>query len=141
VKSTIIEVTNGFNWGKFLVARFDADEWEYRSQIDKMSNSTGILPIRLLRSLGWGPDHFLFLDLQTGEGAMFRVGGLARADLNKHCVWVCPMAEPALAWLLRQDLSDLDALPALVELTEAEAPSAMHGYRRPGEQEPFVEFV
>ena len=137
---TIIEVTNGFNWGKFLVARFD-DEWSYRSAIDTMNSSTGALPIRLLPSLGWGRDHFLFLDLQTGEGAIFRHGGMARADLNKHRIWVCPMAEPALLWLYSQDLSDLTALPALVELTEAEAPSAMQGYRRTGDRTFCVEFT
>lgn len=129
----IIEVTNGFNWGKFLLGRFD-DEWDYQSTIDT-------LPIRLLRALGWGRDHFLFLDLQTGEGAIMRHGGKARADLNSHRIWVCPMAEPALVWLYAQDLSNLDALPALVELTEAEAPSAMQGYRRAGDQTFCVEFV
>lgn len=141
MKVKLIEVTNGFNWGKFLVAGFDADEWGYRSQIDTMAGSTGVLPLRLLPALGWSADHFWFLDLQTGEGAMFRHGGMARADLDKHRVWVCPMAEPTLAWLYRQDLTDLDALPALVEFTEAEAPSAMQGYRRQGDQRFLVEFT
>lgn len=136
----IIEVTNGFNWGKFLVGRFD-DEWEYKSAIDTMTGSTGGLSIRLLPTLGWGRDHFLFVDLQTGEGAIFRHGGFAPADLNKHRIWVCPMAEPALVWLYRQDLADFDVLPALVELTEAEAPSAMLGYRRSGDLTFCVEFV
>lgn len=140
MKLKIIEVTNGFNWGKFLVGRFD-DEWDYRSTIDSMAGSTSSMPIRLLRACGWGRDHFLFLDLQTGEGAIFRHGGMARADLNSHRIWVCPMAEPALVWLYSQDLSSLDALPALVELTEAEAPSSMQGYRRAGDQAFCVEFV
>jgi hypothetical protein len=42
------------------------------------------------------------------------------------------MYEPFLTWLYRQDLTDLDALPDLVNLTEQEAPSAMRGHRRTG---------
>ena len=61
--------------------------------------------------------HLVVLDLQTGEGAIFMPGGLAAADLDKHGIWVCPLFEPFLAWLYKQDLSDLDALPAVVEIT------------------------
>lgn len=132
-----VEVTNGFNFGKFAVCRFEEHELAYTSVLD----ATMGMQIRLIGGRGWGPDHLLILDLQTGEGAMFRPGGLARADLNKHKIWVCPMFEPFLAWAWKQDLSDLDVLPALVELTELEAPSSMHGYRRTGVQEPFVEFT
>jgi hypothetical protein len=46
--------------------------------------------------------------------------------------WVCPLFEPFLAWLLAQDLSDLDALPDFAELPDA--PGAMFGYRRAGWQ-------
>ena len=28
-------------------------------------------------------------DLQTGEGAIFRPGGLASYDLDKHQLWIC----------------------------------------------------
>lgn len=70
------------------------------------------------------------LDLQTGEGAFFRPGGYAAADLEKHRVWVCPLFEPFLEWLYRQDLTDLGQLPRLVELPDAEF--AMRGYRRAG---------
>ena len=70
------------------------------------------------------------LRLQTGEGAMFRPGGSPAADLDKHAVWVCPLFQPFLAWLYEQDLTDLDALPAHVELPDAEF--AFAGYRRPG---------
>jgi hypothetical protein len=132
-----LEVSNGFNWGKFVVGRFETDELRYESVID----ATMGYKIRLIGGRGWGPDHFLFLDLQTGEGGIFRHGGSARADLNKTRLRVCPMAEPALVWLYGQDLSDLDALPALVEFTEAEAPSSMQSYRRAGDQSFCVEFV
>lgn len=115
----IIEATNGFNWGKFLLARFDS-EWSYRSPI-------GNLP--LLRGRGWGPEHLIVFDLETGEGFILLPGGLASADLAKHDVWVCPMCEPFLEWLYRQDLRDLSKLPATVEV---EAESALRGYRRSG---------
>lgn len=77
-----------------------------------------------------GPQHLIVFDLQTGEErAFFLPGGLASADLNgKHQIWVCPMFEPFLAWLYKQDTSDLSALPALVNL--GDVPISMRGYRR-----------
>ena len=125
MKIKFVEVTNGErNWGKFLLGRF-SDEWEYRSAISKSSF--------LLQEVGWTPAHLLVLDIQTGEGAIFRPGGLAEYDLNKHKIWVCPMYEPFLEWLYKQDLSDLDKLPAMLDLEDA--PFAMYGYRRPGEKD------
>lgn len=119
----IIEVTNGpRNWGKFLVGAFAPEDWERKSRIDPERS--------LLRSIGHGHDEILVLDLQTNEGAMFRHGGLARADLAKHKVWVCPLFEPFLAWLYQQDVRDITTLPAHVDLPDA--PFAMHGYRRTG---------
>jgi hypothetical protein len=124
MKTVIVEATNGpRNWGKFLIGRFDS-EWERFSEVD---------PDRvLLGRCGWSTKHIVVLDLQTGEGAIFLPGGLAAADLEKHRVWVCPLFEPFLAWLYAQDLNDLDALPKLIDLPDA--PFAMHGYRRSGEQ-------
>lgn len=122
----IIEVTNhdagGFNWGKFLVGRFD-QEWEYQSHIN--------VGRRLLSSVGWSTDVIMVFDLQTGEGALFRPKGLASADLHKHKIWVCPMFEPFLAWLYEQDLTDLQTLPPLVQI--ADPKSALSGYRRSGQ--------
>ena len=119
----LIEATNiavgGPNWGKFLVGRFD-NEWEYQSRIDRGT---------LLSRIGWAKNVIMVFDLQTGEGALFRPGGLASADLNKHRIWVCPMFEPFLAWLYKQDLTDLQALPAIVELDD---PGSFQGYRREG---------
>ncbi|MGI5292708.1 hypothetical protein ACQEVF_56685 [Nonomuraea polychroma] len=111
------------NWGKFLVGVPDV-EWERRSHVP--GNDSGI---PLLTQLGWGRQHVWVLDLQTGEGAFFRPGGHAPSDLNKHKIWVCPMFEPFLVWLYKQDLSNLDKLPTYVEL---EARFAFAGYRRPG---------
>lgn len=122
MKIKIIGATNGMNWGKFLVAQFDV-EW---SRYSTLAESR--LP--LLRQCGWGPEHVWVLDLQTGEGAYFRHGGFASADLNKHKIWVCPLFEPFLVWFYKQEL-DLEKLPALVELPEAEF--AFYGYRRSGE--------
>jgi hypothetical protein len=125
MKTKFIEATNGSmaNWGKFMVARFGPEEWARRSAIVEASWP-------LLRTVGWTGEHVLVVDLQTGEGAIFRPGGSAHADLEKHRVWVCPLFEPFLTWLYAQDLSDLDALPAHVDLPEAEF--AMQGYRRAG---------
>jgi hypothetical protein len=124
MKTKIIEATNGpQNWGKFMLGRFDA-EWQYRSAVADTPYGS------LLRGVGWTGEHLLVLDLQTGEGAIFRAGGCAPADLDKHRIWVCPLFEPFLTWLYTQDLADLDALPAHVDLPEAEF--AWQGYRRPG---------
>lgn len=132
--STIIEVTNGTNWGKFMVARFDRAEWGQRSRISGSHTP-------LLRQIGWGPEHVWVLDLQTGEGACVRPGGSAHADLERHKIWVCPMFEPFLEWLyayfkgqfqsIEAGLEDIQALPALVALDCPEK-SALSGYRRPG---------
>jgi hypothetical protein len=125
MKTKIIEATQnkdkGMNWGKFLLGQFDS-EWEYVSHMDGRKLLSGMC--------GWNKDHILVFDLQTGEGGIFRHGGLAVADLHKHKIWVCPMYEPFLEWLYQQDLTDLDKLPALVELPKA--PGALAGYRRKG---------
>lgn len=119
MKVKLVEVTNGErNWGKFLLGRFDS-EWEYASVIDGRS---------IIAGRGWDRHTLLVLDLQTGEGALFRPGGLASADLNKHQVWVCPMYEPFLNWLWKQP--DPMDIPAHVDLPDAEF--QMSGYRREG---------
>lgn len=123
METKIIEAHgNDFNWGKFLVARFDS-EWSQPSAVDPRISS-------LIRARGWTHRHLLVLDIETGEAAIFMPGGYAKADLDKHAIWVCPLFEPFLTWLYQQDLSSLDALPAAVELPDA--PAAMQGYRRPG---------
>lgn len=121
-----IEVSNGFNWGKFMLGRFDSEEWTARSAVEPAQP--------LIAGRGWTGDHLFVLDLQTGEGAVFRPGGCPRADLRKHQIWVCPMFEPFLEWLYTQDLRTIVTLPKSVELPNAE--SSMHGYRRDGPGKP-----
>jgi DNA-binding XRE family transcriptional regulator len=122
MKTKIIEVTQphpAFNWGKFMVLQFD-DEWWHTSLVDEGA--------RLLKTLGWGLHHVLVVDLQTGEGAFFALGGSAHHDLNDKRVRVCVLFEAFLEWLYTQEM-DLDALPGVVEL---DAPPALYGYRRSG---------
>ncbi len=126
IEATNAEGGGGINWGKFMVARFEDSEWAVRAAIDGLG---------LIGGRGWSPSHLIVFDLQTGEGAMFLPGGSPKHDLDKHRIWVCPMFEPFLAWLYKQDLSDLGSLPALVRFDETEAPSAMVGYRRGGRGE------
>jgi hypothetical protein len=75
------------------------------------------------------------LDLQTREGAAFKLGGSVQADLTKHQIWVCPMYEPFLEWLYQQPPDAVMALdlPAFVDLPDAEF--AFSGHRRPGPPE------
>lgn len=123
MQTKIIEASNGVNWGKFLLGRLGT-EWSRRSAYDKA-------PMPLLARCGWTRDqHLWVLDLQTGEGAYFRLGGHAGADLQKHRIWVCPLFEPFLTWLYEQDTRALELLPDSVELPHA--PAALYGHRREG---------
>lgn len=117
-----IEATDAteFNWGKFMVCRFEPGEWARQSEINNRST---------LMARGWTRDNVLVVDLATGEGAIFNPHGSAIHDLNeKHQIWVCPMFEPFLTWLYRQDLTDLAALPGMVSL--GNVPTSLAGYRR-----------
>lgn len=123
----IIEATNRVNWGKFLIGRFSEEEWARRCQMD------GSNPKRsLLSEIGWDHSNIWVLDLQTGEGACYRPGGLAKADLEKHKIWVCPLYESFLTWLYKQDITNLETLPDVIDL---EAESSLYGYRRSGKSE------
>ena len=125
MQTKFIETTNtdagGMNWGKFMVARFTESEWERRSEVGGQI---------MLAERGWSKDNLLVLDLQTGEGAVFKPKGYAKGDLDKHALWVCPLFEPFLGWLYEQNLTDIEKLPALVKIKNPE--SALYGYRRPG---------
>jgi hypothetical protein len=131
VKTKIIEAVQSRehpgNWGKFLVSALDG-EWARDSKVHPPG-------ARLLNACGWSSRHALVHDLQTGEGAFFKLGGYAHADLEKHAIWVCPLFEPFLEWLYEQARDsggqlDLDSLPDVVELPAAEF--ASQGHRRPG---------
>jgi len=133
VITKFIEVSNGpRNWGKFMLGRFDREEWARESNLPDADVRATFTHGKwsLLRQRGWTPAHVLVLDLETGEGGVFFPGGSAKADLDKHRIWVCPMYEPFLEWLYGQDLNDLSALPGHVDLPNA--PFAMAGYRREG---------
>lgn len=127
------------NWGKFMVARFDAEEMKRPSVVEAeylaQHPEINTLPGRsapLLRGR-WQERNVLVYDIQTGEGARFSASpGGHGADLEKHRIWVCPLFQPFLAWLYQQDLTDLDKLPAKIEFTEEEVQSEFRGYRRPG---------
>jgi len=85
---------------------------------------------RLLAHRGWTKEHLIVFDLETGEGAAFRPGGLAAADLERHRIHVCPLFEPFLEWLYKQDLSDLGRLPSRVKLVGPDL--ELSGRRRQG---------
>jgi hypothetical protein len=124
LKTVFIEATSPQgNHGKFMLARWEGEEWARRSPIHDH--------LQLL-ACGHDPQHLLVLDLETCEGAVMRPGGYAHADLEKHAIWVCPLFEPFLEWLWKQDCSDLDKLPKHVEVS---APLQFAGYRRPGPKE------
>lgn len=129
MKTKFIEAThedgNG-NWGKFAVCEWTNEEWNRASKIPGTYSSS------LLGCQGWDHRHYWVLDLATGEGACFRYRGHAKSDLDKHRVWVCPLFEPFLAWLYRQDFSSLDDLPDTVTFTHKEVEFRLSGYRRPG---------
>lgn len=125
----IIEATNNeLNWGKFMLMRPDT-EWS-RMALIALDGETLPPRIPLLRQIGWDRHHLWVLDLQTGEGAWFMPGGHARADLNKHRIWVCPLFEPFLEWVYEQDLQDITKLPDIIDLPNA--PFNFYGYRREG---------
>lgn len=131
MRTRIVEAHgNGFNWGKMLVGAFEPHEWEYKSQVPGVEGS-------VVRQQGWGPEHLFVMDLATGEGAIFRLGGLASADLRKHAVWVCvlfPAALEALYELYRQNPVDpvtfVDELPPVIETPNVIAD--FRGRRWPG---------
>ncbi len=124
-----VEAASGLNWGKFAVGRHSISELGEPSRVAPAQG------LSLILSRGWGGVNDAWvLDLQTGEGAVFHLGGLASADLEKHRIWVCPLYEPFLVWLyaLRQQAGNLwwDHLPRTLELPDA--PASFAGYRRPG---------
>lgn len=129
MKTHLIEATNEKNYGKFLLGVFDS---EHEREARVVLGPAG----KLLANCGWrGPNYMLVTDVQTGEGAIFRLGGHVKHDLNKHKIWVCPMFEFFLEWLYAQYNEDpkkvmsLD-LPELVNLDTNFF--SFSGYRRPG---------
>lgn len=116
----------GFNWGKFTVSVLEGVDWSVRSSISHE-------PVPLLAWRGWSPQHIIVFDLETGEGARFRHGGCARADLNKTGIWVCVLFEAFLTWVYAQDLAQFESWPSTVILPGVEADFS--GFRRGGPDE------
>src|SRR5438093_10064214 len=82
----------GGNWGKFLVARFEDDEWQRKSYVAKHDvEPEPSMDMGLLSARGWSRHDIIVFDLETCEGAAFKPGGSATADLDKHRVLVCPL--------------------------------------------------
>jgi hypothetical protein len=131
MNTKIVEATNGANWGKFLIGWFDLVEWARHSAI--LPGDDDLSQHSLLSLGGWSPEHFLLLDLDTGEGGLFRHRGLADQDLAKKHVSVGPMCEPFLDWLYNQPLDDVRSLnlPKVVTLANDRPASG----RRAGEGE------
>lgn len=129
MKTKIIEATQGseFNWGKFLVGEFDV-EWRRRSELPGND-----LPIPLLAQRGWAAHHILALDLETGEGIILsKHEQMPSYQLeHKHEIWRCPMFDPFLEWLVRQEFKTVEDLPSYVMLdTAIEAMAGGRGRRR-----------
>lgn len=134
-----VEATNGGNWGKFMIGRYTDSEWREPVMMpgceEHFEIGDEIWTRPLVASQGWTRDkHVWVMDLATGEGAMFALGGFAHADLEKHKIHVCVLFEAFLAWLY--DWSNQlgtdwwNPLPRLIMLPDVEF--ALYGRRRPG---------
>lgn len=140
MQAKIIEASQGekgLNWGKFLVSRLPDAAYDYSSQLPGCEGIEGA-DRPLLRRIGFPARAIRVDDLQTHEGVFF-IDATDDPDrfvcqLEKHKIWVCPMYAPFLAWLGRQPLEDLDALPGFVALPDA--PGEIYGYRRKGPTAP-----
>ncbi len=134
MRTHIIEATQAdseVNWGKFMLGQFTG-EWMRQSELPLPEDMK--LDIPLLIQRGWGPHHFLILDLETGEGALFVKTPDLRIQLDtKHKIWVCPLMGPFLDWLSEQTWTTVDQLPTFVALPTTEG--GLAGYRR----EPITE--
>jgi hypothetical protein len=111
------------NWGAFLVAVPDEIEWGWRSHAIPSD-------ISLPEQLAWGPSQAWVMDLRTGEGALFTLGGDYRAELESHRIFVTAQFEGFLEWLCLQDPAGLRHLPHVVKV--ADATFSIKNYRRLG---------
>ncbi len=123
---------SGGNWGKFMIARYTANELLEPTQFPGCEGQ------RIVSLRGSGRHHIWVMDLATGEGARFPVdlgghpGATARKHLDDHQIWVCPLFEPFIGWLY--DFSSAnpntwwDELPRTIEIPEAGF--AFAGFRR-----------
>ncbi len=119
----------GPNWGKFLVGRFEEDEWNYPSVITGEPLLRSLGPTKTPRRDPYTTANILVLDLQTGEGFFTRASqtprqrewecALDRAfeELANHAVHTCVIFPWFLAHLYT--LEDPLACHAFVELPQA----------------------
>lgn len=138
MKSKIVEAVGGgdFNWGKFMVLQWEAEDWDRTSVVVKEYDGRDR---RLLPYIGHNAGDLTIIDLQTCEGAVFSPGGLASADLNKHRVWVCVLFEPFLDWLYQfynthyaNEGRPFDVLDIPDKLEFQSHPRELQGFRREG---------
>jgi hypothetical protein len=102
--------SNNANWGKFMVCQYEPQERGYISPIAEDN---------LLRNCAATREEGVWvMDLATGEGAFFNPSrGNAKYHLNeKHKILVCILYEAFLIWLYEQDLTDIDLLPAVIDV-------------------------
>lgn len=113
MRTKIIEVeeVNKTLWGKFMIGVFD-DEWGRSTMVEDYGHQN------LLQRLGWVREHILIVDLSVGHGAIFHIKSYPVGQVAEKGIYFCPMMTAFVLWLSAQDLSDLDALPDVVELAE-----------------------
>jgi hypothetical protein len=116
-----IEASDGMMHGKFMLGRLDSAELGVRSALPG-SEEDPLMRVGGRRRLN--ERSTLIVDLQTGNGAAFFIGGgLWIADLNRTGpIHVCPMFPPFLKWLYEQKVPDFPAtaieqLPRYVRIT------------------------
>ena len=93
-----------------MVGRFTDEKWS-RAMVanvacirnNRSDHLAGMLDRPLLRHVGWVTRHIMMKDLQPGEGAIFRPGGLASYSPDKHQLWVCVAFKDLLKWLYKRD--------------------------------------
>jgi hypothetical protein len=120
MNTRLVEVTDGAFYGKFLVAQFDEAEWRHEAEVFKESIHRPV-PYALLDVCGWSRDHLLVLDLETGNGTIFRPGGHLAHDMEKRQMgYVCPLYRPFLGWLYEHAARTggiaLDDIPAILHM-------------------------
>lgn len=87
----LIETTDMFNHGKFLVGQMEGFELTQYLAIKDDGR-------QLSHVLHASPSKFWVLDCATCEGAFFDFSNDAYYQLERHQVWVCPMFPLFLEW-------------------------------------------
>lgn len=117
----LLEVSDGYMHGKFMLARLDADDLRQRSALpgyetdNFWTNSGG--------RRKFNTHSTLVIDCQTGAAVALSLDPYSWTKLERdgeHAgAWVCPMFRPMLKWLCQQGIDksgDLTGLPRFVEI-------------------------